>query len=730
MNEQEEFEFRLRLEQEAAQPGSVPKPTPTFGEMLKAEALTSLPGGLVRGVKDIIDTGAEYLAAGYDKLTEGDQPTLSSLITGDKPGARARVKKMNAAGKAEFADAQDLVGAGGSNITRVGGNIVATWPVGGVLGTTAKAAGMTRFGNALTSGGFSTGAPVAAGFVPKAVDMGLRMAGGGATGYATAGLVNSDEANTGGVIGAVLPPAAKLAGAAGQRVLQAFRTATTPQEVKIAQQLAAQLGVTADDIKAALTGPQIIPGYQPTVPQIVQNPVASQLQRTLKTAGADALGEADRLQQSQFRDALGRIGPTDVSVQDAANRAGGAIQDFAIPAEKAARARVGGMFDAIPRDQAMIQLPIPQMQAARSKFLGPATFGTGGGAVDQAIDAATAIGTRPAPAMALDYSSSDLARRVAGGHSHTPAGPTVPQAVPFDDIQKLRSSIGEAISQAGKSGNNQAKAALTVMKNAIDDKVAAVAAGEALPGEVFTPQAIDAWGQALQAHGAKKLRFNTGPQVGIFRQGGDGMPQIQGAEIPGKFFNSRRSQVEDVQAFKRLIGDREDLAQEMKRFAIAEGMGTANAAGDLTSKFVAWMKMRSGATGELFTPQEMATLNQVGNAVRRSMKAENLGRVSGSDTAQKLASLQSNGMLDSRLVDVLAHKTPFIGSFTGPVLDSLRKTATQTRQGTMAGLLADPARMESALRQGAGNGLLNFEPETLGLLTRGAYRALPLIPAQ
>jgi hypothetical protein len=704
MNEEEEFEFRLRLESEAGA-----KPAPTFGQMFKDEILTSLPGGLARGVKDVIDTGAGFI----------------SRLGGS--GEAARVKAMNDAGKAEFTQAQENVGAGGSGVARIGGQILATSPVGPILGAGAKAAGLTRFGNALTTGGMTTGAPAAATFGGRAADMGIRMGAGAVTGGAMAGLVNPDDAATGAVIGAVLPPAIKAAGAAGQAVLKAWTSARTPRDVKMAQQMAQQIGVTADDLKAATTGPQMIPGYQPTVPQIVQNPVASQLQRTLKTAGGDALGNAERTQQAQFRAALDRIAPMDNTVQDAANRAGGAIQDFAIPAERQAGQRVNALFDAIPEREARMQLPIARMEAARDRFLGPGTFGKGGGAADAAIEEAMAIGTRPAPAQALDYSSSDLARRAAGGHAHGAAGPTVQQAVPFNQLQKLRSSIGEAITDAQANGRNQAAAALTEMKNAIDNKVADVAAGNALPGEVFTPQAIDTWGQALQAHAGKQRQFHTGPQVGLFRRGGDGQAAVQGAEIPGKFFNGNRSQVEDAQAFRRLIGDRQDLAQELKRFALTEGAATSNAGGDLTSKFVKWAESRSGGIRELFSPQEVATIREVSKAVERGMSAENLGRVTNSDTMQKMIGMQRNGLLDSKVVDVLANRIPGIGAFTGPMLTGLRNTATTSKQAAMANLLSDPAAFESALRQApVGKGLLNFAPE-LSLLTQGVYRSAPLL---
>ncbi|MDP3164363.1 MAG: hypothetical protein Q8N06_02750 [Hydrogenophaga sp.] len=211
-----------------------PKPVesaeaPSMIRMLKDEALTSLPGGLVRGLKDIVDTGAQWLATGYDKATGGDEQTLSSLVTGQRPGEGGRVRRMNEAGKQDFKDAQERAGAGGSDVSRVVGNIVATAPVGGVLGFGAKTLGATRLGNSIATGGFTTGAPAAATAAGKVVDLGLRTAGGAVAGGASAGLVDPDSAGTGALIGAVLPGAVKLAGAAGRAFKGGPSTVTAQQ---------------------------------------------------------------------------------------------------------------------------------------------------------------------------------------------------------------------------------------------------------------------------------------------------------------------------------------------------------------------------------------------------------------------------------------------------------------------------------------------------------------------
>ena len=300
-----------------------------------------------------------------------------------------------------------------------------------------------------------------------------------------------------------------------------------------------------------------------------------------------------------------------------------------------------------------------------------------------------------------------------------PAATRIAQGVPFQTVQNLRSSIGEAAEAAAAKGANKEAAALRQMVGSIDEKINQVASGKAGPGEFFPQDVADQYRAALDLHAQKMRRFETGPQVGMFRKGADGQTAVQGAEIPGKFFSGRRSQVEDMQSFKRLIGNRTDLAQEMKRYALTEGVQTQNAQGDLTSKFIDWMESRSGANAELFTKQELATLKEVGKAVERQIRAESLGRVSGSDTAQKLASLNSLGALDSKAVDFFANRIPVVGQFTGPMLTGLRQNAAAQRNQIIGGLLADPSEFVSVLRSAPTTGP--------GLLGDVADKSLPFI---
>lgn len=687
--------------------------SPAPAQAPAAQGRPPLPGLFSKAGMEQLGTNAENLfggalhrAASFGSSILGNATDAASAVP-DKwrpqvaqvaqPTRDQRMASVDAALTGAGVDPTSLQFKSGDMMTSLAGTVGA----GAVIAAPFKAAAaalpvlgrvLAPLAASVESGGFSLGSKL-----PAWASIPTRAVGGAVNGAATAAYNDPKDAKTGAMIGAAMPLGAQVVGKSAQFVANALRSATTPQEVKVAQQLAQQLGVTAEDIQAAMTGPQMIPGYQPTVPQMVQNPVASQLQRTLQSSGQQAIADAGKVQQGQFRDALGRIAPIANTINDAGNRAGSAIAGYALPAEAAARQNVSSLFNAVPDAEAQIQLPLQQMQAAQTRFVGPGTFGKGNGTVEQAMQAATHIGMDP-------------------------LNPLTPRSVPFSQLQALRSSIGEAITGAQANGQNQAAAALTTMKNAIDNKVADVAAGNAQAGEVFTPQAIDTWGQALAAHQAKMGQFNTGPQASIFRMGADGQPAIQGAEIPGKFFNGNRSQVEDMQAFRRLVGNRDDLAREMKSYALTEGATTVGKSGDLAQNFIKWMNSRSGAIGGLFNDQERATIGEVGKAVQRQMLAEDLGRVSGPDTAQKLASLQSNGLLDNKMVDAFARKVPLLGHFTGPMLDGLRRSAAQSRGGIQAGLLADPQRFAEAI--GRAPGLLNFDPAPLGLLTRGAYPAL------
>lgn len=252
---------------------------PSMLSMMKDEAMASLPGGLVRGLKDVLDTGAEFLSRT------------------DSPEESARIKSMNEAGKAEFKGAQERTGnAVAPTLGRIGGNILATLPATSFLGAGATAANLPRLGSAITSGGMATGSKIAPGLAAKAADMGIRIAGGATAGGVSAGLVDPESAGLGAFIGGVLPPVVSGAGALGRTLGSAVssRGAKTAATNKLAEVLGDDVGQTIGDIQTYYPkGAENIPV---SASAITQNPALARLEQGSRVRGIPAWSDLDQRQ--------------------------------------------------------------------------------------------------------------------------------------------------------------------------------------------------------------------------------------------------------------------------------------------------------------------------------------------------------------------------------------------------------------------------------------------------
>lgn len=251
--------------------------------------------GVARGVKDVIDTGANLLASGYDRLT-GAGPSVSGLVTGQQ-GEGARIREMNRAGKEDFEQAYGDSAA--ANVGRVAGNVLATYPVGGALAAPLRAAVpivsrvlpaagalVGRFGNALASGGFTVGGAPATTLTGAAGNMLLRSTAGAATGAGSAGLVDPEATGFGAAIGGALPPALRAAGAVGGAASGAVRAvrdmATRTGQDRIAGNILLRSATNPEQAAGNLLRARpLVPGSHPTVGQAAQDPGLAQLERTL-----------------------------------------------------------------------------------------------------------------------------------------------------------------------------------------------------------------------------------------------------------------------------------------------------------------------------------------------------------------------------------------------------------------------------------------------------------------
>lgn len=257
MDEREELMALRRLAELEARSAAAPDAPKPQGKMdafvggLKASLPAMAGAGLYRGFRDVTDTVLGLGASAADAVAPKAN-TLSSIVTGERPTYRAAADAASAQGKADY-DAT----YGDSPLAstfRLGGNIAATLPVGGVLAKGVEAipkvgAAVPQFVNALRTGGMRTGAPAAATVKQGAVQLANRMAGGAGTGFASAGLVNPDDAGLGAIIGGALPGATKVAGVAGNLIGKGARATgraivgdVAPEVVALAQRAKA-LGI-------------------------------------------------------------------------------------------------------------------------------------------------------------------------------------------------------------------------------------------------------------------------------------------------------------------------------------------------------------------------------------------------------------------------------------------------------------------------------------------------------
>lgn len=169
-----------------------------------AQQARNVGGGLVRGAGSI---GATLIAP-IDMASDAINGKGLSLESN-----RQRRADMDAALQNMGADTDSFgYGAG-----KLASEIAGTLPVGGILGKAVSGVA-PRLGQAIASGGMSTGSRVAPGIANAAADMGVRVAGGAIGGGASAALVDPREAALGAAIGGALPVAVKTLGMGAQAV--------------------------------------------------------------------------------------------------------------------------------------------------------------------------------------------------------------------------------------------------------------------------------------------------------------------------------------------------------------------------------------------------------------------------------------------------------------------------------------------------------------------------------
>ncbi|VTU36995.1 hypothetical protein [Variovorax sp. PBL-E5] len=313
--------------------------------------------------------------------------------------------------------------------------------------------------------------------------------------------------------------------------------------------------------------------------------------------------------------------------------------------------------------------------------------------------------------------------RLEASQGEPPSAITIPKAIPFAQVQNLRSSLSAAARgiENSSAGANAESAALRKMIGDIDSRVQAVADGRGNFGENFPPETVQQWQDALQAKRDQVHTFRTGPQASLFRKGGDNQAAVQGAELAPKFWNAGGSQADDLAAFGKVATPQ--TTSLLKNYAVTQAANQTDRLGNLTNtKFGDWLKAHSIGIPGLFNEGEQATLRGVGSNLATADAAASLGMAKGSPTAKNLQNALNTGVLGHPAIGIVAAKLPY-GS---QVLSALQGVGKQGRVDRLGALMADPEALAKAV---AAYQALNRPLGLAGLsdLNRLAVRSAPLL---
>jgi hypothetical protein len=222
-------------------------------QMVDAELRSAVApfAGLSKGVGNVMFGGQRLVGKGLQAI--GADETGQALI---QDAARRQAEQ-----EAFIAPYREVAPAmtGTGEFT---GEVIGTLPAGGVIAKgVSKIPGAGRIAEAIRTGGFSTGAPVATTLSGRAADIATRATGGAVVGGTSAALINPEEAGAGAAFGAAVPfvlPVAMQKIASGVGKLADIRQIPTQKAANILRE---SVGGSVDEVVNALRNAK--PGQTP-----------------------------------------------------------------------------------------------------------------------------------------------------------------------------------------------------------------------------------------------------------------------------------------------------------------------------------------------------------------------------------------------------------------------------------------------------------------------------------
>jgi hypothetical protein len=504
------------------------------------KALYSPIVGAYRGLQDITDTA--YIAA-----------TEAMGIKG--------AREESARQKAEFE--KQYGNLAGAEIGRVGGQIVGTLPVGGVVAEPIKKAAqiapslarfLTPLATSIESAGFQTG------MKSGLASQGVRAAGGAVSGGISAGIVNPEDAGTGAAVGAVIPTVAAPV------VAKAVKFGKRLADLKSATYLDAVEGKGQDIVNALRDkAAVIVPGSAPTAGE-----VASTAGSTKFSAFAKELSELPSA-ASEYAGAAAQSNQARLA-QDA--RVQQRFQDVAAKVQ----AKIDrGIVNVSPSEvgDALTAAAKAEQQTAKTNIVQPAYNKAFEAAGDAKIDISNVVAdaerildrklssfaTETAPDTVRKLRSfmpaapePEVATIGKAGFktAKTPAPPVVPPQATLEQLDDIRKAINADIAAASTSN---APMATTTLKNlrelhaAIDDAIG--------KSTTLADNAKTLYADAVRTYRTEYApRFKEGINANLFKRTSLGEGKIRPEDVINRYFTPNGES--EARQFAQLFGNNPD----------------------------------------------------------------------------------------------------------------------------------------------------------------------------
>lgn len=524
-------------EKSAPAPVGGPSPYSAAPSNPTLKALYSPVVGMYRGLQDITDTA--YIAA-----------TEALGIKG--------AREESARQKAQYE--QQYGNLAGADVGRMGGQIVGTLPVGGVIAEPVKKAAqmapslarfLTPLATSIETAGFKTG------LAPGAANIATRAAGGAVVGGSSAAAVNPDDAGVGAAVGAVVPTVVAPAVKKGAKFVRRL------SDLKSATYLDAVEGKGRDIVNALRDKNAVItPGSAPTAGEVAASEGSAKFSAFQKEL-SELPGTATDYAAASAQSNQARLAQ-DARVADRFNKVAAKIS------EKIDR----NLVDVSPSEVggALIAAAKAKQQSVKSTVVQPAYKAAFDAAGDAKIDISNVVSEAE---RILDRKLSDFAtetapdtvRKLRGFMPKAPevevatigkAGfktakpPSPPQLTPQATLQQLddvRKAINADIA-AASSGN--APMAATTLKNlrdlhrSIDDAIG--------KSTTLADDAKTLYADAVSTYRTEYApRFKEGVNANLFRKTNINEGRIRPEDVISKYFNPNAES--EARQFVTLFGD-------------------------------------------------------------------------------------------------------------------------------------------------------------------------------